>query len=458
MNSKLIFKGIKWSGLEYGFSTVFRFVVKLLLAKLLVPEDFGLVGMTSIFIAIITAASELGLSAALIQKKNDSDAIRLYDTAFWSGIVWGIILYSLFCFVGGPIIAKFFDEPVLTKLIPILGVGILVMPLVSIHQVILTRSMDFKRIALIKNGATLIAGVSGIIMAFADYGVWALAANNFLAVFLPLPFYVMVTKWRPKFKWEASHFKSIIGFDNFMIGKMLGASLLGGYSLVFSLTEMLRQAVSSILNKVMYPVFGQHQNDPEKIKNYFLQIVKFNAIILYPIMIFFTLLGGPFLLDIFGEKWTFAIAPLRILAVSVIIHLIINSFASVIRGLGFPKLELKIIVISTLFILVPCLYFGIREYGIIGATFAVLINKLFLVLVAFYVLRSKIGVVALDFINALYAPILAILIGSLPVIFYFVYDNVEISWVYFGIAYFVFYGVAIWLLQKRYFISLIKKI
>lgn len=417
MDSKVIIKGLKWAGIEFAVGALFRFLVKMLLAKLLLPNDFGLIGMTSIFIAVVSAASELGMGAALIQKKENEKAELLYNTAFWSGLIWGLVLYLIMCFAVGPLIAKFYDEPILIKLIPILSIGILLKPINLVHIVILTRSMNFKRLALIQNLAAVIAGITGLLSALGGLGVWALAIDIFLAAVLSIPLMFFATQWIPKLEWHYSHFKEIFSFgiystgtaifstttynvDNLMIGKIMGAGPLGAYTLAFSLTEMLRQMISSILNKVMYPVFGQLQDNKERLKGYFLKIIRVNAIMIYPLMTYFFWKGDALITEIFGNKWDAAIFPLKILSLAVMVHLLINSFASLLRGLGRPELEFKIILGTTIFILIPSLYYGISNWGLIGASCAILINKACLVIIAIIVLNKYIKITVLEILQA----------------------------------------------------------
>ncbi len=256
MNSKSISSGIIWTSIQFAIDFLFRFLVRFILAKLLLPNEFGLVGMCTVFIAVATAASELGMSTALIQKKNDHEAEEMYSTAFWSGIIWGIGIYIFLSFIIAPLAALFYKEPMLNIIIPILSLGILLRPFSLIHIVILTRKMDFKSIAKILNFSALIAGIISIIGAiFFNFGVWALVLNNCLAVLISVPLFFVVTKWKPNLEWKKLHFKNIFGFgvystgstifstltyniDNLMIGKMLGASMLGSYTLSFSLTEL----------------------------------------------------------------------------------------------------------------------------------------------------------------------------------------------------------------------------
>jgi len=474
LDSKVIIKGIKWTSIEFAFRTLFSFLVKLFLAKLLLPDDFGLVGMTSIFIAVVSAASELGMGAALIQKKDSQYAERLYNTAFWSGLTWGLVLFLIMCFAIGPFAASFYNEPILIKLMPILSIGILLKPLNLIHTVILTRAMNFKKLAMIQNGAALVAGLTALLTAYLGFGVWALTINNFLVAFLCVPMLFLATRWKPKIEWEKNYFKEIFTFgvyststdifrtttyniDNLMIGKFLGASSLGAYTLAFSLTEVLRQTISSILNKVMYPVFGQLQDNKEKLKNYFLKIININAIGMYPLMSFFLLFAKELILGIFGIKWVGAILPLKILAVAIMIHLIINSYTSLLRAMGYPGLEFKIIMGNTLLVLIPGLYFGITQWGLLGAALAILVNKVILVAVALWVLRKHIDISLLDISTTLKGSVFAIGIASLLTLVLKASLS-HIHWIVFGSTYFLIYIASILFFEKNTLLTLKKNL
>lgn len=429
-----IFSGIKWTGIQFVLDIVFRFSIRFILATLLLPNEFGLVGMCTIFISVAGAASELGLSAALIQKKNDEEAREMYSTAFWSCLIWGLIIFLILSFVIGPFAASFYEEQILNLLIPVLSLGILIKPFGLIHQVILTRKMDFKSLAKILNISTFIAGIFSIIGAYMfNLGVWALIINSLFSIIISLPLLFVKTKWKPRIEWNKLHFKNIFGFgayssgtvmfstltyniDNLIIGKLLGSSLLGAYTLSFSLTEQFRQAISGIINKVMYPVFGKTQDDKDKVKGYFLKIININAILIYPIMSFFFYFSEEIILSFFGEKWIESIIPLKILSIGMMVHLLVNSFTSLIRGLGKPKLEMKIIIGLTIFILIPGLYLGIKNFGLTGAAFAILLNKVCLATVGLFILNREISVSLLNVYHSVKGAIFSILITSLSVL------------------------------------------
>lgn len=442
MESKKIVSGIKWAGVQVLLDVFFRFFIRIILAKLLLPKEFGLVGMCMVFIAVATACSELGIGAALIQKKHDNEAESIYSTAFWSGLIWGIGLYLIISFIVGPFAAYFYNEPLLTNLVPILGISILIRPLNLIHTVILTRAMDFKKMAKIFNISAFISGCVAIIAAYFNFGVWALVINSILGAAISLPLLFLATKWKPKWEWNKMHFKEIFGFgaystittifstityniDNLMIGKILGPSLLGAYTLSFSLTEQLRQIISNVLNKVMYPVFGKNQDDKEKLKDYFLKIINFNALVAYPLMAFLFLFSKDIIIGFFGDIWIEAIVPLQILSIAMMVHLLVNSFTSLIRGLGKPQLEMKIIIGLTLFVLLPSLYFGIVNFGLKGAAWAILCNKIGLVVVGTRVLKRQIGLSFMAILSAVKNPIIGILSAIIVVkaLYYFVDIN-----------------------------------
>lgn len=469
--TKQIISGVKWTSIQFALNTVFRFGVKLLLAKLLLPNDFGLVAMASIFIAVTEAASELGMGAALIQKRTDDEAIPLYSTAYWSGLVWGIGLYLIMAFAIGPFAAYFYEEPLLKILLPILSIGVLVKPFNLIHTVILTRKMDFKKLAIISNISALIAGIISLILALVGIGVWALVVNNVLAILLTVPMMFFITKWKPYYEWSSQYFKDIFGFgafstgtvvfstityniDNLFIGKLLGAKLLGSYTLAFSLTEQLRMTISSVLNKVMYPVFGKNQNDKALLNKYFLKIININAIAIYPLMMFLVLFSKELIIGFFGEDWKDAIIPLRILAVAVMIHLIVNSFTAIIRGLGKPQLEMKIILLLTLFLLIPGLYFGISYYGLIGAALAILINKVGLAVTGILVLRREISISLIQIFQSLKGTFFGILVTV--VIIVVLRQVFDFNPIFSMVLFFLVYGIVIYFAERKTLKNLIK--
>jgi O-antigen/teichoic acid export membrane protein len=244
-----------------------------------------------------------------------------------------------------------------------------------------------------------------------------------------MPLYFKATGWLPKFMWGKQAFKDIFGFgayttgsnilnymynniDYLLIGKLLGASVLGIYTLAFVLTDTFRSRIMAVINNVMYPIYGRKQNDFAALKGYYLKVVQFNCIVVFPIMVFFIVLGKPFVINVFGLKWQEAVVPLQILAGSVMFHILVSGNTALLRGIGRPGLEMKLQIVKAL-IFLPTLAVGIEYYGIVGAAWAILFNKFVVVVVAQYSFKqiSAVKIKVLDLCKAIKDPLCASIIA-----------------------------------------------
>ena len=196
-----------WSVVEVLVKRGFDLIVTLVLANILFPEQFGIIGMATVVTSFVLVLSDVGISSALIQKaKEDLNDSHLF-TAFWAGIIWAIFLYAVVYFILTPLVSVFYSQPILLKVIPILSLPILISSFNNIQQAILKRALDFKKIALVKNTATFVGGTGAIVMALNGFGIWALVFNVVFPFFVMLPLFFYATKWLPKFVWDTKSFK-----------------------------------------------------------------------------------------------------------------------------------------------------------------------------------------------------------------------------------------------------------
>lgn len=428
-SKSLVIKGVFWNGLQLLINQSFTFVVRLVLAKILLPEQFGIIGMATVFTGFVQVLTELGIGAALVQRKDDELKPEHYHTSFWTGVVWSALLFVTMTLIVGPFAASFYKEPILKTLIPVISIGILLSPINLVNKAQLTKSMNFKKIARIENSTNIIAGIIAIILAVCGAGVWSLAFNSTAIILLAIPLYFKATGWFPRFCWTNSAFKDVFGFgiyttgtnvvnyainnvDYLLIGKVLSAQSLGAYTFAFVLTDTFRGRLMSVINNVMYPLYGKKQNEPEALKKYYLKVVNYNSICIYPIMVVLFTLAQPIIENVFGTKWHESIEPLKILSISVMVHMLVNSNTALIRGLGRPGLEMKLQLVKAL-IFVPTLVLGIYKGGIVGAAWAVLINKAVAVLIAQYTFNRLINIKisTLEFLNEVKAPWIASITG-----------------------------------------------
>jgi teichuronic acid exporter len=402
---KQIYSGVVWTTIQTVVNRTFGFVIKLVLARILFPEDYGIIGMAAVFTGFVQVFSDFGMGAALIQRKDENLTEAHYHTAFWTGLVWSVVIYLIVSLAVAPFAAWFYKEDILKKIIPVLSIGILASPFSLVHSSQLTKALDFKRLALISNASSVFSGFLSLVLALLGFGVWALVFNSVTIFIITLPLYFRATGWLPKFIWQKDCFKDIFGFgiyttgtqllskfasqiDYLLVGKFLGAASLGIYSFAFILTDTFRSQLMMILNKVMYPIYSKLQNDRTKLIHYYYQVVLYNAIVIYPIMFFLVYFGDYLIPQVFGDKWNEAVLPIKVLAVSVVIHVLVGSNTSLMRAIGKPGLELKLQIIKTLLFFVPFVTIGTIYFGLIGTSVGYLIAKVFTVTLSSIVMKT----------------------------------------------------------------------
>ena len=438
-----ILSGVIWNAIQLMVNRSFAFIIKLVLAKILFPEQFGLVGMAAVFTSFIQVFNDLGFGAALVQKKDEDLRDEHYHTSFWTGIIWSIILYLLIAFWVAPLAAQFYEEPIMRQIIPVLSLGILASPVNLVHRAQLTKSLNFKKLTYISNFSSIFSGILSLCLALFGFGVWSLVFNSVATFLIAMPMYFNATKWKPKIVWDQKAFKDVFGFgintmgtqvfnnliskfDYLIIGKLLSASALGVYALAFTLTDTFRSQLMSVMNNVMYPIYGKKQDDHATLTVYYLKVVKYNALIVYPVMMIMILFSPPLIDSIFGEKWIDSIIPIQILSLSVVFHMMVSSNTSLIRGMGKPGLEFRLQLFKSIVLYVPLIYLGTKLYGTEGAALAILINKFLSVFIAQYFLKKLLGITIYDLMNSLKPSSSGLLFGLISG--YLLYYELSLFW------------------------------
>jgi Membrane protein involved in the export of O-antigen and teichoic acid len=406
-SKKKIVHGFFWTGIQLVVNQGFAFLIRIVLAKILFPEEFGVVGMATVFTGFVQVLNDLGVASALVQRKRENLKESHYHTAFWSGVVWSVALYAIMAIIIAPIAANFYDQPILRLLIPVLSIGILSSPINLVHKAQLTKILDFKKIAIIDNISNVSAGIVALGLAYWGAGVWSLAFNSVASILIAMPLYFRATGWIPRFIWDKVAFSDIFGFgiyttgtnitnywmqnlDYMLIGKFVGAYSLGLYSLAFILTDTFRMRLMAVINNVMFPIFSQRQDQLDNVINLYKKTIFYNCAISFPIMMFFMVLGEDFVSSFFGAKWGGLGEPLQILAVSVMFHMMTSGNNALIRAMGKPNIEFKIQLFKSI-IYIPMLVYAIIYHGIIGAAWVVLINKILAVFFAQFTINRVLG-------------------------------------------------------------------
>lgn len=353
-------RGITWSLVEKFATQGVQFVFGIIIARLLCPEDYGIIAMPLIFLAIAQCFIDSGFSTALI-RKNELKEEDL-STAFIFSIIVGVVCYSVL-FLSSPFIADFYNTPILTDLLKITALATLFNPLCTVQQAILTRELNFKKQALITVAGALASGIIGLIMANYGYGVWALVVQQVAGYTMRTILFWFTVKWKPSLVWSKESFKYLWGFGNkvlvqglianifdnmypLVIGKVYSADDLGNYTRAHQFTNLPSVNITGVLFRVALPVMSTIQNDKERLKVVFEKMIRVSAFCMFPVMLGLSALANPLIQTVLTAKWYGCVALIQLLCFSLMWYPIHALNLTILTALGRSDFTLKLEIIK----------------------------------------------------------------------------------------------------------------
>lgn len=464
--------GLKWTFVDQILSQVIFLVFSIFLARILTPSIFGIVSMVTIFSNFAALFIDLGFSAALIQKKEITDAH--YSSVFWLNVGIGFLMYLIF-YVCAPLISLFYNQPELTLLIRVICLSFIVSSFASVQANILIKELHFKKKVIINWIAMLIGYALAFIMAYQGYGVWSLVMMTLLTAILNSILYWFVSKWVPLFifEWkkvkELSHYGlNFLGeasvnywsrnFDNFIIAKVLGSTDLGIYTRAYSLMLLPLRNVSTIITKVMFPAFSKKQDDIQVLKKYYLSIIQHIALITFPLMIGLSIVSREFVLLFFGSQWSAMIPVLSILSGLGAIQSIVSLNGLIYNSLGRVNIAFKVSILTNI-VLVIAFVIGVN-YGLIGVAYSYLIASALLLIPMYQIAIKQINTSLLEVFKTIKGILLASLLMAL---FLLIISNYSDFSILNGLIVKVIIGASVYFLslfffEKELLFNLIKKL
>ena len=351
---------MKWSAIGRFSTQGVGFVIGLILARLLSPSDYGIVGMIGIFIAIAQSFIDSGFSSALI-RKNDRTEVD-YSTAFYFNIIIGIASYGLL-FLLAPLIADFFSTPILKDVVRVVSINLFLNSLTIVQTAKLTVALDFKAQAKVSLITTIISGVIGIAFAYNGYGVWALVYQSVASSLLRVILLWVITKWIPLLTFSNNSFKSLFSFGgkilvsgllhtiymNFItlvIGKFYTPKDLGFYSRGESLASLPSTNITSILQSVTYPILSKLQDDDGRLIAVYRKYIAMSSMIIFFGMCLLAALAKPIVLFILTEKWAEAIIYLQIFCFALMFDHLCQLNLNILYVKGRSDLVLRLEIIK----------------------------------------------------------------------------------------------------------------
>ncbi len=358
------FSALMWSAIERFSLQGIQFVVVIVLARLLVPKDFGLIGMLTLFIAIAQSFVNSGFGQALIQKQ---DANYIDECSiFYFNIMVGFFAAGILCFIA-PWIAAFYNQPLLAPLTQVLSLNLIFNSFSLIQSTLLKKQINFKVLFKVGIGATLASGIIGIGMAYMGYGVWSLVAQSLSRTFMYTILLWFMTSWRPAWVLSLTSLRQMFGFGSrllfagiidtifvniyiVVIGKLFSPSTLGYYTQAKQLQHLPVSNTCSVVSRVTFPLFSSMQNDKVKLKNNLRKALMSLVMIIFPMMIGMCVMAEPLICFIIGEKWLSSVPYLRLLCVIGVLWPLHVINLNVLNALGRSDLFLRLEILKKILI------------------------------------------------------------------------------------------------------------
>jgi PST family polysaccharide transporter len=365
-----------------GANFFFRLGALMVLARLLGPKDFGLVGMVTAFTGVLTLFRDFGLSAAAIQRTNVTD--EQISTLFWINMFVGVLLGFL-AVAGAPAIAAFYHEPRLFGVTAVLALGFLFNAAGVQHSVLLQRQMRFTALAIINTVALIVGTAIAIVGAKAGYGYWALVAMTVSVPLISTVGFWLTTGWVPGMPHRRAGIRSMMRFggtltlnglvaylaynsEKVLIGRFWGADAIGIYGRAYQLISIPTDNLNSAVGEVAFSALSRVQDDPSRLKSYFLKGFSLVLGLTLPITIACALFADDVVFVLLGPKWNDAAAIFRLLAPTIAIFAIINPLGWLLTSIGLVARGLKIALVFAPFMIAG--YVVGLPYGPKGVAFA----------------------------------------------------------------------------------------
>lgn len=388
---KQVGKSVFWSAVERFSVQGAGFVLGIVIARMLSPEDYALIAMLNIFMALAQSVTDCGFGNALIQKKDRTDAD--YTTVFYFNIVVSFILYGAL-YLSSPIIASFYNQTDLELITKVVGLSLIINSFGIVQQAKLTVELDFKRQAKASLTAVVISGVAGLVMAYSGFGVWALVAQTLLNNFIKVLLFWIYAKWKPQFVFSYGSFKELFSFGSklmasgllhtvyvnlytLIIGKKFMPADLGFYNRAFLFAQFPSNNITNILIRAIYPIQCSLQDDRKMLESSFIKYLRMSCFIIFPLMLGLCALAEPLVRVVLTEKWLGVVPLLRILCISFMwdpVMRLNNSILQVRKRSDYilyaeviKKICAFIILFSTISFGIEVMCIGLILYSLIDA-------------------------------------------------------------------------------------------
>jgi len=418
-----------WLSASRTISQLFTWAIVIIVARILSPEDYGLMGMAGLLIGFMALFNEMGLGAAIIQREEIQK--QELNTIFWFSLFFGLLLYGA-AWVAAPAIAWFFKTEELILLIRILSLSLLIGPFRIVPFNLLTRDLVFDKRSKIELAANLVAGLTSLSIALGGAGVWSLVGATLAREIVLVVALWFLVEWKPSLSIGRGVLLPLLSFggkvsgerlmwygyansDYLIIGRLLGDRLLGYYSMAFQLASKPIDKVAEISNSISFPLFSRLKDQPQELRQSFLRITEIIALLLFPALIGLCCVADELVEVLLTEKWAPMVFPFQILCLVGLFKSVLSVIPNLLLAKGKPGLLIRYTV--TCLIVMPAAFFiGCMYGGLAGVVVAwAIAYPLLFVIILRYGLRES-GATLGEYLRAIQTPLVASLIIAASVL------------------------------------------
>ncbi len=392
--------GVIWKFGERVSAQAVNFIVSIILARLLLPDDYGLIALVTVFITICNKIVVSGFATSLIQKK-DADNLD-FSTVFYFSLAVAVVLYAGLFFTA-PFIADFYsaesDPELFIQVIRVMGLNLFIIAVNSVQQAYVSRTMQFRKFFFSTIIGTVVSAVAGIALAYMGKGVWALVAQNMiLAVVNGIVLWFMV-KWRPQLKFSFKRLKTLYSYGwkifvasmikilytdlrSLVIGKVYTAADLAFYNKAQSFPQLIDTNVEGTIDSVLFPAISKKQSNVDDMRAMLRRAIKTTSYVLMPLLAGLSAVAKPFVIILLTDKWAESIPLMQILAFSFIFAPVELENLQAIKAIGRSDIALKVEIIKKVVgvaILIASIPFGVTAIAVgmvISTTLSAIINAI----------------------------------------------------------------------------------
>lgn len=375
---KQAFSGMIWTFGQQFSSQLVSFGISVFLARLLLPSDFGAIAMFTVLTSIASSIVDSGMASSLIRSKNIDNTDL--STVFWFNLLTSIFLYGVI-FLMAPLVANFYNLPVLKNVIRVYSLTLVINALVTVQGVTFLKKLDFKTGFKIQIPSQIIGGISGIFFAYNGFGIWSIVYFNIIQTTVSTIQLWIYSKWKPSLIFSKEKFKEHFAFGykltlsgllntifnniyTVVIGKIFSAVQLGYYNRADSLKQLPVTNLSNALNKVTFPLFSKIKDNDEKLKEVYKRLMKVVVFIITPVLSVMIVVATPLINLVFTEKWLQAVPYFQVLALTGILYPIHSYNLNILKVKGRTDLFLILEIIKKALVIIVLIVS--LKYGIMG--------------------------------------------------------------------------------------------